>query len=207
VKIETISIIVDTTTQGEKTLIESYVNNQIEYKDQSYICSSDFPYWLVYRNAFFDQVAKKLKFNVFSSYRDRQITKKITKFQGKIRILKSRNIADNKVLDIPNYDSYVDSSASLAVAKFLNAEKSVLVPNLTYYPRACFLPVNTLVDGSVAILTPKDGKVKITKKDLAYYSTAEFSEFYRVARNYGTRSLNIDSNSVFFWGVKKTAEV
>ncbi len=203
VKIETISIIIDTTHKGDKTLVESYIKNDIGQKNQNYICSNDFPYWLVYRNDFFDGIAKKLRFNIFSAFRDRQITKKITKSEGKIRVLKSRNVANNKIVNVPEYDSYLDDIKVLTVSKFLNKTDSVLVPNLTYYPRACFLPENTIVDGSVAILTPKDKKIKITKKDLGYYNTEEFSEFYKVARNYGTRSLNIDSNSVFFLGVKK----
>lgn len=203
VKIETISLIVDTTKKGKQTLVESYVKSEIGYKDQDYICSKEFPYWLVYRNEFFDSIAKKLRFNIFSAFRDRQITKKITSQNGKIRVLKSRNIADNRIIDIPLYDSYIENIDSLAVAKFFNKTESVLVPNLTYYPRACFLPENTIVDGSVAILTPKDQKTKVTKQDLEYYNTEEFSEFYRVARNYGTRSLNIDRNSVFFLGVRR----
>ena len=31
----------------------------------------------------------------------------------------------------------------------------------------------------------------------------EFEKFYKIARHYGTRSLNIDSNSVFFWSLLK----
>lgn len=203
VKIETISLIIDTHRKGTRTLVESYVKNEIGYKDQSYICSDKFPYWLVYRNEFFDYVAKKLKFNIFTSYRDRQITKKITKSKGEIRILKSRNIGNNQILNIPNYDSYVDSLEGLSISKFLNKEKSILVPNLTYAPRASFLPQNTLVDGSVAILTARDNGLNITEKDLAYFGSEEFINFYRVARNHGTRSLNIDNNSVFFFGVQK----
>ncbi|MFA4871736.1 MAG: DNA (cytosine-5-)-methyltransferase [Patescibacteria group bacterium] len=203
VKIETISLIINTRNKGTRTLVESYVKNEIDYKDQSYICSKDFPYWLVYRNEFFDSIAKKLRFNIFTSYRDRQITKKITKNQGRIRVLKSRNIGRNKILNIPNYDSYVDSIDGLSISKFLNKENSVLVPNLTYAPRASFLPENTLVDGSVAILTPKESGVEITSKDLDYFGTEEFTKFYRVARNHGTRSLNIDNNSVFFFGIQK----
>lgn len=202
VKIETISLIVNTKQKGSRTLVESYIKNEIGFKDQSYICSKDFPYWLVYRNSFFDSIAKKLKFNIFTSYRDRQITKKITKSEGKIRVLKSRNIGQNQIVDIPNYDSYLDSLDGLSIAKFMNSENSILVPNLTYAPRATFLPENTLVDGSVAILTPRVGEVKISEDDLAYFATKEFTEFYRVARNHGTRSLNIDNNSVFFFGVK-----
>jgi DNA (cytosine-5)-methyltransferase 1 len=39
---------------------------------------------------------------------------------------------------------------------------------------------------------------------LAYYATEEFCKFYSIARNRGTRSLNIDNNSVFFFGKLKT---
>lgn len=202
VKIETISLIINTKNKGDRTLVESYVKNEIGLKDQNYICSKDFPYWLVYRNDFFDSVAKKLKFNIFTSYRDRQITKKITKDKGKIRVLKSRNIGKNRIINIPNYDSYIDSIEGLSISKFIN-KKSILVPNLTYAPRASFLPENTIVDGSVAILMPKTNDLNISKNDLDYFATEEFTEFYKVARNHGTRSLNIDNNSVFFFGVRK----
>lgn len=203
VKIETISLIINTRKKGHRTLVESYVKNEVGYKDQEYICSNEFPYWLVYRNEFFDSVAKKLRFNIFTSYRDRQITKKITKNKGKIRVLKSRNIGRNQIVNIPDYDSYVDSLEGLSISKFFNKDNSILVPNLTYAPRASFLPDNTIVDGSVAILTPKFDEVKITKKDLDYFGTEEFTEFYKIARNHGTRSLNIDNNSVFFFGLVK----
>jgi DNA (cytosine-5)-methyltransferase 1 len=206
VKIETISLIIDASSKPSRTLVESYVKNEIGFKDQEYICSNDFPYWLVYRDGFFDSVANKLRFDVFHSFRDRQITKKITKSAGRIRVLKSRNIKSNEVINIPGYDSYLDSVQALSVSKFLNAKGKVLVPNLTYYPRACFLPENTIVDGSVAVLSPKDETIKINESHLEYYNTNEFSQFYKVARNYGTRSLNIDKNSVFFWGVRHNSE-
>ena len=202
VKIETISLIINTKQKGENNhvLVESYVKNEIGFKEQSYICSQKFPYWLVYRNNFFDNVASKLRFGVFNAYRDRQITKKITRLHGRVRVLKSRNIGNNQIVDIPEYDSYVDEYGELAIAKYINHEEAVLVPNLTYNPRACFLPENTIVDGSVAILIPRD-KVEVTESDLEYYNSDEFVRFYRVARNYGTRSLNIDNNSVFFFGL------
>ena len=65
---------------------------------------------------------------------------------------------------------------------------------------------NTITDGSVALLTLKNGSRLPTEKDLEYYSSKEFEKFYRVARNYGTRSLNIDNNSVFFFGLLKEIE-
>lgn len=203
VKIETISLIINTRRSGIKNqvLVESYVNNEIGFKEQDYICALEFPYWLVYRDNFFDEVASKLRFGVFTAFRDRQITKQITKSNGRVRVLKSRNIASNAIVNIPNYDSYINEYENLAIAKYINHEHAVLVPNLTYNPRACFLPWNTIVDGSVAVLIPRI-KERITERDLAYYNSEEFVDFYRVARNHGTRSLNIDNNSVFFFGVQ-----
>lgn len=205
VKIETISIMffANKYVQNNEVIIESYITKSIIFQKQQYIFSKDYPYWLIYRNKYFDDVAKKLKFNIFQSFRDRQITKKDTSNKGKYRVLKSRNIDSNQIKNIKGYDSYVNDLKPYGVSKFLNNESAVLVPNLTYNPRACFLPKNTIVDGSVAILTLKNGSRKVTLKDLEYYNTDEYEKFYRIARNFGTRSLNIDNNSVFFFGILK----
>lgn len=200
VKIETISFILDTRKKGKTTIVESYITENVRELEQSYITDSTYPYWLIYRDESFDEVAGLMTFNIFKSYRDRVITKSITKSEGKIRVLKSRNIGNNEIIDIPGYDSYVDNTDGLDVAKFLDKDGCILLPNLTYYPRACFLPKRCIADGSVAILTPINDDEKITKEDLDFYSTQSFAHFYAIARNRGTRSLNIDNNSVFFFG-------
>ena len=148
-------------------------------------------------------VANRLQFNLFRVYRDRSITKAVTKSNGKVRVLKSRNIGDNEIVNIPDYDCYMDDISNLDVAKFINQKHCVLVPNLTYNPRACMLPPNCIADGSVAILTLIDKETQITKQDLAFFATNDFTKFYAIARNFGTRSLNIDNNSVFFFGKLK----
>ncbi|MGN0029917.1 MAG: DNA cytosine methyltransferase [Marinilabiliaceae bacterium] len=203
VKIETISFIIDTHKKPSNTTVESYITEDIRVQSQRYITDSRYPYWIIYRDSTFDSVAEKMRFNVFKAYRDRLITKAMTKPEGKIRVLKSRNIGDNEIVDIPRYDCYVDNVENIDVSKFLNKDKCVLLPNLTYHPRACFLPKGCIADGSVAILTPIDCNEVITKDDLAFYATPDFSDFYAIARNRGTRSLNIDNNSVFFFGKLK----
>ena len=202
VKIETISFCIDTRKKRKDNVIhiDSYITNKLRLKEQSYITDKTYPYRLIYRNDYFDSISKKLLFDIYTPFRDRQITKKNTKNSGKIRVLKSRNIASNRIVDIEHYDAYIDDISKFAVKKYFNKDNLVLIPNLTYAPRACFLPKNSITDGSVAILTLKDSKITITKKDLEYYSTEEFSEFYAIARNLGTRSLNIDTNSVFYFG-------
>lgn len=203
VKIETICFILNTTQLQQNTQIESYITNEIRVQKQSYITDTSFPYWLIYRNDDFDYVANRMQFNLFKAYRDRSITKAITKNIGKVRVLKSRNIGNNEIVNIPDYDCYMDDVGNLDVAKFINQKHCVLVPNLTYNPRACMLPPNCIADGSVAILTLIDEDTQITKQDLAFYATDDFAKFYAIARNMGTRSLNIDNNSVFFFGKLK----
>lgn len=203
VKIETISFILNTKIKPNTTVVESYITDEVRQHQQSYITDNSFPYWLIYRNESFDAVAAKLQFNLFKVYRDRSITKVHTKDKGKIRVLKSRNIGSNEIINIPDYDCYIDDISTLDVAKFLNQKNCYLLPNLTYNPRACVLPPNCITDGSVAIVTPIDESTKITNNDLAFYATDEFTQFYAVARNMGSRSLNIDNNSVFFFGKLK----
>lgn len=207
VKIETISFILNTQKKPKNTIVESYITNRIDEHQQAYLMDDAFPYWLIYRNKEFDEVANKMDFNVFKAYRDRVITKSITKNCGKIRVLKSRNIGDNEIINIPEYDSYIDDIDGLDVAKYLNQTNCILLPNLTYNPRACFLPKGCIADGSVAILTLANANDSITKADLAFYATDGFAKFYAVARNLGTRSLNIDNNSVFFFGKLKSQRV
>lgn len=199
VKIETISFVLNTQKKPSQTRVESYITGQVLDKSQEYVTDCSYPYWLLYRDIDFDKVAEKMQFNLFKSFRDRSITKTITKSKGRVRVLKSRNIGNNEIIDIPDYDCYIDDVSTLEVAKYMNHD-CVLLPNLTYNPRACMLPADCIADGSVAILITANPNERITKDDLAYYATEEFSRFYAIARNRGTRSLNIDNNSVFFFG-------
>jgi len=203
VKIETISLIIKNAESKENlTEIESYITKDIRFLRQDYFSSKEFPYWIIYRDEFFDKIKKKLSFGVFNVFRDRQITKKITKDNGKYRVLKSRNLdKSGKIINIKGYDSYTDNLSKLQVAKFLNQDDIVIVPNLSYYPRAGLLPKNSIADGSLALLTTKNSNQIVTERQLKYFATKEFEKFYKIARHYGTRSLNIDSNSVFFWGL------
>ncbi|WP_302273264.1 DNA cytosine methyltransferase [Brachyspira aalborgi] len=201
VKIETVSFLIENkkSNYSSKTIICS--KNLKTIKKQYYITQNIFDIWLIYRNDYFDSIALKLEFNIFSVFRDRQITKKILKNSGKYRVLKSHNIINNGIKYIPKYDKFIDNIEGLSVSKFLNTNRQIiLIPNLTYYPRAALLPNDCIVDGSVAILI-SDKCIK--DKDLDYFSSDEFYRFYKIARNYSTRTLNIDSNSVKFFGILK----
>lgn len=202
VKIETVCIVIGRCkTASRETKIESYITKSVFRQSQHYIMDKKLPYWLIYRDAFFDEVLSKHIFDIFNVFRDRQITKQITSKTGRFRVIKSRNIGSLEIINIEGYDSFINDLDKIQVARFLNKENIVLVPNLTYAPRACFLPPDSITDGSVAILTAKNG-FDISSLDLQYYGSKEFRHFYQIARNFGSRSLNIDSNSVYFFGIK-----
>ena len=204
VKIETMSFLTSTSRlPDEEVTIESYVKNTLEVKRLDYITSDEFPSWVIYRDKSFDRTVSQMDLGIFKVFRDRQITKANIKKSGKVRVLKSRNIANNQVKNISGYDCYIDELKPFQVAKYVNKNNVVLIPNLSYSPRACFLPENTVADGSVALLSLKGADKTISQAHLEYYNTPEFHRYYRIARNYGTRSLNIDSNSVYFFGLIK----
>jgi DNA (cytosine-5)-methyltransferase 1 len=73
---------------------------------------------------------------------------------------------------------------------------------MTYKVRVMKKPHGYLVNGSVAILIPKR-RIKLNKEDLIFFSSSEYREFMQIARNYQTRTLNIDSTSVYFFGIRR----
>jgi len=170
-----------------------------------YITDNNLPYWIIYRDDFFDNFYNHLDLGIFNVYRDRQITNKILKAKGDIRVLKSRNISDDgtTINNIENYDTYVDISDvnTYTSFKYYN-EEVLLTPNMTYNSRVFFKPKGYLMNGSLAVLIPKFS-FDFNQEDAKYISTQEYRDFLRIARNHQTRSLNIDKNSVYFYGKRR----
>lgn len=206
VLVETLAIFINNLTRPSNTLVLSITHSKYMKQSQKYIMDEKFPYWIIYRDINFDNVCKKLDFNVFNVFRDRQITNAKLSKSGDIRVLKSRNISDDgkKIIDICDYDSYINYNElkGLAVCEFLDRDDVYLTPNMTYKPRLIKKPLNCVVNGSLAILIPK-ANVIVTNEQMEYFSKKEYRDFYRIARNYQTRSLNVDSCSVFFYGLLK----
>lgn len=209
VLVETICMFINCNEKPGKTIVESLTLRQAEVQKQSYITDKSFPYWIIYRNDFFDRISKRLDFDRFTVFRDRQITNSNTKTKddkGCLRVLKSRNISDDgkKIIDIPGYDSYIDeeTAQNLNAYRFVGNQDVYLTPNMTYKPRVMKNQGNMMVNGSVAVLIPKE-KIELTDEQMEYFSTDEYRHFYQIARNYQTRSLNVDATSVFFYGILK----
>ena len=204
VLVETLAIFINNLSRPSNTRVASITHGKFMIQSQNYIFDDKLPYWIIYRNDEFDSVCKKLDFNVFKVFRDRQITNKVLFPNGDIRVLKSRNISNDgkSVIDIAGYDSFIsyDDAKNLSVYSYLNCENVYLTPNMTYKPRMIKKPKGCLVNGSLAILIPKEG-ITPTEEQMAFFSTQEYRHFYQIARNFQTRSLNVDACSVFFYGL------
>ena len=90
----------------------------------------------------------------------------------------------------------------MSAYKFVGDRNVYLTPNMTYKPRVMRNSSNAVVNGSVAVLIPKE-TLTLSEKQMEYFSSEEYRKFYHIARNYQTRSLNVDATSVFFYGVLK----
>lgn len=208
VLVETINILIAKNEKIGNVKIHSLTKNIKNTKPQHYIFDSSLPYWVIYRDDFFDRVAKKLNFDVFNVFRDRQITNSNSSLKKKsnddIRVIKSRNINDTgtQLLDIEDYDTFLSSEnlEIMAVSKFLQRDDVYMTPNMTYKPRLMKKSKGYIVNGSVALLIPKSD-FALTDEQMLYISSDEFREFYKIARNYQTRSLNIDTTSVYWFGI------
>ena len=204
VLVETLAIFINNLGRISNTRITSITHGKYMLQSQKYIFDEKLPYWIIYRDAQFDSVCKKLDFNVFKVFRDRQITNNHLCDSGDVRVLKSRNISDDgkSILDLNDYDSYIDFEKlkNLSVFEYLERDDVYLTPNMTYKPRIIKKPKNCVVNGSVAILIPKNNVVP-TCRQMEFISSQEYREFYQIARNHQTRSLNVDACSVFFYGL------
>ena len=209
VSIETMCLIVYPKMKPKDTTVYSMKFNRKSVREQSYLTDEKFPYFIIYRDEEFDLVADKLLFDVFSVFRDRQITKSITSQEQKtpsLWVIKARNIDDDGqgVTHISDYDVYLpeEKAVGLSAYRYVNDDSVYLTPNMTYNPRVIENLPGTIPDGSVAVLIPKK-PLRLTRRQRAYFSTEEYRRFYGIARNLSTQSINVDKTSVYFYGVLK----
>ena len=209
VLVETICLFIDTNSQPKETKVESLSLKKCIIQKQQYITDKAYPYWIIYRNNFFDRISKRLDFNKFTVFRDRQITNSNTtssKEKDCLRVIKSRNISDDgkEIIDIPGYESYIKKTTveTLSAYKYVGDRNVYLTPNMTYKPRVMRNSGEIVVNGSVAVLIPRED-IELSEKQMEYFSSEEYRKFYQIARNYQTRSLNVDATSVFFYGILK----
>lgn len=208
VKIETIAMKITNNSNSKKINVLSVPKNKKIIQNKSYIFNNTFPYWIIYRDKKFDNLYFKMKKDIFKKYKNCKIVKKkiIKKNNDPVWIIRSKNIKIDKpgLIHLPNYDRYTNSkfTGSNKFYKFvqLKNEKLFLMPTLTYYPRVIRMPKNVFVNKSILVVKLKDPNMVLSDEDLNFFYSKEFRDFYSTAFNYATRTLNIDNNTIKFFG-------
>ena len=207
VSIETMCLFVFPRLKPKETTVYSMKFNRRLLQPQGYITDKRFPYFVIYRDKEFDSVAEKLTFDVFTVFRDRQITKSNTTpdpGEERLWVIKAKNLDDDGqgVTHIDGYDVYIDkeTASGFSAYQYVGNKDIYLTPNMTYNPRVIENLDGVIPDGSVAVLIPKE-PLHLTDNQRAYFSTEEYRRFYGIARNLSTQSINVDKTSVFFYGV------
>lgn len=202
---ENVCLILNTKNQPGVTRVISLCNKIRITQKQSEITDPKFPNWIIYMNDFFKKMCNDMQFDIFNVYRDRNISAKILAKQGDIRVLTAKNIpvGSKSIVDTTG-DKFVLSKQVVKTAayKYLNHQNAYICPNLTSSPRLVAKPTNTIASGSLAVFTLKPEEM-ISELDLEFYSSSEFKDFYQIARNFCTRSLNIDKAAAFYFGKRK----
>lgn len=207
VKIETLGLIADRRQQAvDTTTIKSWPLSLIREASPDYVFSPEYPSWLIYRDGDFDRVLSSLHCGLLNVWRDRKVSRRMASTDG-VRVIRGRNIGYNGDLVDDSRDYYVDKEIARAVScslKRLDGSKKFLAPNLSYNPRAIdFRDIgDSIPDGSCAVLFG-DLSAKEAEAFIVFSRSDEFQRFYRVACNFATRSINIDSCLAFWWGVPK----
>lgn len=182
------------------TLIENKLTGEFYDQKHQYIFHDKS--WLLYRDAWFDNYIETLELDVFSVFRDRQITNQKVSLAGDVWVLRSKNILDNgDIVSKEGYDRFIskDDVEKYVVGKYLNSN-SIIMPSFTYLTRATLLPNNCIPNGSIAVLIPKKD---IDELDLALYAGDKFRRYYEIVKNKAKFTLNMDTNAVYYIGVKK----
>ena len=203
---ETVCLVANCRAKPNSTRVISLAMKQRTSQSQADITNPMFPTWIVYTNDFFKHMVGKLEFDQLKVYRDRSISARLTHDKGEIRVLNAKNIPRNtkSVIHTAN-DVFVNAIDMVKTESYLymNHPNAYICPNLTAHPRMLEKPLNTIASGSLAVFTCKDGG-SLTQEQLDFFGSEEFENFYRLVRNYCTRSLNIDKNAAFYFGKLKT---
>lgn len=203
VKVETFALGTYVNDRRDNVFMKSWPFSTVRRVDFDYLAPRDWPTWMIYRSSRFDSLASGNEFGRFRSWRDRSISRKCSVADG-VPVVRGRNLStsgrvvsrtDDYSVDISLSENILTEIMKLPGTKFL-------APNLSYSPRVVSYSVDSglIPDGSCAVLY---GTLSIeeSRAFVSFSSSTDFSELYRFACNYATRSINIDSCLVYWWGV------
>ena len=197
-------LLIDNNSAPENTKVLSNAGNNVIVQRQSYIFGSDLPYWIIYRNADFDEYYNALQFDAFDIFCDHQIKHRDVHQSGDLRILKLRDLTKDGEIDSLADSGYLNAVEvpDYEVLRYADGDNLYIVPRTSECIRIAKKPQGTVTNGSMAVLIPK-GKFSLSSDELKMYSSKQFRAFYNIANNAQPVSLAYDYGALYFLGVQK----
>lgn len=193
-------LVMDNSARRQNTVIHNLESNYILRQEQEYITDADLPCWVIYRNAFFDNIYSAMQFDIFDvSYFD--IKGRDVKKHGEISIISPENIKKNGTVILPKICQYINAETLMKYdpQKYAERDDVYIAAKTSTLIKVGRKPKGCIPNRSSVILIPKE-EVSITQEDIQYYYTEDFRRFYDIALNRQNFTLTTDFASRYFLG-------
>ncbi|WP_406616005.1 DNA methyltransferase [Mycoplasmopsis hyopharyngis] len=179
--------------------------------NQRFMTSSTYPNWILYRNTFFNAIAKTMIFDTFKVSKHNNIENTSKQKANYKWLIQPFNINEKNQLITTENDTYFSQEEikpNTNIAKTIDKETYILnVLNNRF--QVIKKPIGSAISDKMYQLEfePSEENLKVLAKHLNYLNSEEFFEFYQLATNYSSKSTAIDSNTIFFFGLKEEENV
>ncbi len=149
--------------------------------------------FLPYINDEFVKIYNSTKSHNFEMFRDRQITNRhlVDTKKNTTRVIKSKNIVDDSIINIKGYDKYMYNPELLAIYdKTFNNDYAYIIPNFTYKFRIAKKPKGTITNGSIIVIIYDD------VPNLSFMNSEEYKKYFLTIMSHSKFTLNLNKDIV-----------
>ncbi|UUD35297.1 hypothetical protein NPA07_00230 [Mycoplasmopsis caviae] len=189
-------------SMSNTTIVYSARFEKMHEINQRFLTSKTYPNWILYRNSFFNSIARRMNFNSLNIMKN-SIPQTTYNESESVWLIQPSNLNSNNeyVKNNDGSDLFVSLNSikpNTNLAKTLSREDLYILfmnPNQISVTRK---PANTAVSDKLYMLEPL---TKISEKDLEFFNSKDFRHFYQIATNFSSRSSSVDTSSVFYFGL------
>lgn len=195
-------------SMSNTTVVYSAKFEKLHEINQRFLTSKTYPNWILYRNTFFNSIARRMNFNSLNIMKNSipQTTYNESNSVWLIQPLnlnnKNKYVKNNNGTDLFVSLNLIKPNTNLAKTLerkdlyilYMNTNQISVVPK----------PANVAVSDKLYMLEPL---AQITEKDLEFFNSKDFRHFYQIATNFSSRSSSVDTSSVFYFGLLQEDDV
>lgn len=195
-------------TPGNSVDIYSARTDKESKINQRFLTSKTYPNWIMFRNTFFNRIAREMKFDVFNTMKiSLPKTHNTLDRNGSVWVVKPENLNSenefHKLYD--GNDLFIneeDIKPNTNLAKTIDRDDLYAAYISNSKITVAKKPVGATVSNSFVLLEIKDEyKHLLTDEHIEFYNSEEFKKFYKIATNFSSQSLTVNNSTVFYFGL------